>query len=161
MKNILLASIFIVLLSMKSNAQILKIEIRATGLTCSMCSNAIFKQLESIPEVDSLETDLNTNTYMITLKNGSNINPKIFKEKVEKAGFFVGIFIVTATPEIFTQASYIILNEKPNNDSLITFQVLDKGYVTDKEYKKHSKTYKEIATYSDGNEDNFHIKIMK
>ena len=83
-KKSLLASIFLLMFSMKSNAQISKIEIRATGLTCSMCSNAIFKQLESIPEVDIIETDLNTNTFTVTLKEGNNLSPRIFKEKVEK-----------------------------------------------------------------------------
>jgi copper chaperone CopZ len=68
---------------MKSFAQISKAEI-ATGLTCSMCSNAINKQLKTLPEVVTVETDLNTNTFTVTLKEG-DLSPKVFKEKV--AGF--------------------------------------------------------------------------
>jgi copper chaperone CopZ len=74
--------------SIKSNAQIIKAEIRATGLTCSMCSNAINKQLKSMLEVANVETDLNTNTFTVTLKEGNDLSPKVFKEKVEKAGFY-------------------------------------------------------------------------
>jgi len=96
----LIIIIILLISATMSNAQISKIELRATGLTCSMCSNAIFKQLESISEVDSVETDLNTNTFIVFLKKGNTINPKTFKEKVEKAGFFIGVFIVTALPEI-------------------------------------------------------------
>ena len=143
-----------------SNAQISKIELRATGLTCSMCSNAIFKQLESISEVDSVETDLNTNTFIVFLKNGNTINPKAFKEKVEKAGFFIGLFMVTASSEILDQSIYILIDGKPKKQAEIKFQILDKGYVTEKEFKKLSKTYKDIATYSANNENDFHIKIL-
>ena len=81
---IMIASI-ILMFSIKSNAQIVKAEIRATGLTCSMCSNAINKQLKSMPEVANVETDLNTNTFTVTLKEGNSLTPKVFKEKVEKA----------------------------------------------------------------------------
>ena len=42
----------------------------------------------------------------------------------------------------------------------IKFQILDKGYVTEKEFKKLAKTYKDIATYSANNENDFHIKIL-
>lgn len=160
-KNILLASTLILLFSIKSNAQLLKIEIRATGLTCSMCSNAIFKQLQSIAGVDSLQTDLNTNTFIVILKKENNLTPKIFKEKVEKAGFFVGLFIVTAMPQTINQQNYVSLNDKPINDATIRFQVLDKGYITDKEFKKLSKTYRDILTYVESNEDDFHIKLLK
>ena len=160
-KNILLASTLILLFSIKSNAQLLKIEIRATGLTCSMCSNAIFKQLQSIAGVDSLQTDLNTNTFIVILKKKNNLTPKIFKERVEKAGFFVGLFIVTAMPQTINQQNYVSLNDKPINDATIRFQLLDKGYITDKEFKKLSKTYRDILTYVESNEDDFHIKLLK
>ncbi len=73
MKNIvklrtLLVAITILLISNQANAQINKAEIIATGLTCSMCSNAIQKQIESLPEVVSVETDLNTNTFIVLFK---------------------------------------------------------------------------------------------
>jgi copper chaperone CopZ len=125
-----------------------------------MCSNAIFKQLESISGVDSVETDLNTNTFIVFLKKDSKLNPKTFKEKVEKAGFFIGVFIFTATPEILDSSIYILLNDKPKKQIEMKFQVLDKGYVTEKEFKKLSKTYKDVATYSTNNENDFHIKIL-
>jgi copper chaperone CopZ len=160
-KNLLLTSTLMLLFASKSNAQLLKIEIRATGLTCSMCSNAIFKQLQSIAGVDSLQTDLNTNTFVVILKKENNLTPKIFKEKVEKAGFFIGSFIVTAMPLTINKQNYVLLSDKSTNTAIIRFQVLNKGYVTDKEFKKLSKTYKDIPTYIESNEDSFHIKLLK
>ena len=146
--------------SIKGNAQIVKAEIRATGLTCSMCSNAINKQLKSMPEVADVATDLNTNTFTVSLKEGNDLNPKVFKEKVEKAGFFIGSLVVTAKSDTITKNSYILVNDKKNNASEVQFQVVDKGYVTEKEFKKLSKSYKNIVTYASNNEDDFHIKMI-
>ena len=78
----LLVGAVIMLVSTNTYAQIVKAEIRATGLTCSMCSNAINKQLKSLPEVVNVETDLNTNTFTVTLAEANTLSPKVFKEKV-------------------------------------------------------------------------------
>ena len=150
----------LLMFSMKGNAQILKAEIRATGLTCSMCSNAINKQLKSLPEVTNVETDLNTNTFTVTLKEGNELSPKVFKDKVEKAGFFIGSLILTAKSETITKGPYILINDKKSDASEVQFQVVDKGYVTEKEFKKLSKSYKEVASYVANSEDDFHIKIL-
>lgn len=150
----------VLMFSIKSNAQIVKAEIRATGLTCSMCSNAINKQLKTLPEVSNVETDLNTNTFTVTLKEVNELSPKTFKEKVEKAGFFIGSLIITAKSETINKSPYILVNDYKNNASEVQFQVVDKGYVTEKEFKKISKSYKDIATYLANSEDDFHIKIL-
>ncbi|NHM02519.1 heavy-metal-associated domain-containing protein [Flavobacterium difficile] len=156
---VLVASV-VLMFSINSNAQIVKAEIRATGLTCSMCSNAINKQLKTLPEVTNVETDLNTNTFTVTLKEGNELSPKTFKEKVEKAGFFIGSLIITAKSETVSKSPYILVNDKKNDANEVQFQVVDKGYVTEKEFKKLSKSYKDIATYVVNNEDDFHIKIL-
>ncbi len=156
---IMMASM-VLMFSIKSNAQIVKAEIRATGLTCSMCSNAINKQLKALPEVANVETDLNTNTFTVTLKEGNELSPKTFKDKVEKAGFFIGSLIITAKSETVSKSPYILVNDKKSDAKEVQFQVVDKGYVTEKEFKKLSKSYKDIATYVANSEDDFHIKIL-
>ncbi len=62
-----------------SNAQIAKVEIMATGLTCSMCSNAINKQLKTLAEVEKVDIDLNKNLFLITLKKDNQLTPKTFR----------------------------------------------------------------------------------
>ena len=156
---IMIASM-VLMFSIKSNAQIVKAEIRATGLTCSMCSNAINKQLKTLPEVVDVAIDLNTNTFTVTLKEGNELSPKVFKDKVEKAGFFIGSLVVTAKPETIAKNTYILVNDKKSNASEVQFQVVDKGYVTEKEFKKLSKSYKNIETYASNNEEDFHIKMI-
>jgi copper chaperone CopZ len=159
--NICVLLVSIVLLAgIKSNAQISKAEIMATGLTCSMCSNAINKQLKSLPEVISVETDLNTNTFIVTLKEDNTLSPKVFKDKVEKAGFFIGSLVLTTKSEIIKQGGYVLVNNASSTNPEVQIQVLDKGYVTEKEFKKLSKSFKNIETYASNNEDDFHIKII-
>lgn len=158
MKNIIIT--FIVLFfAMESNAQIVKADIIATGLTCSMCSKSIYKQLTSLPEVASVDTDLNTNTFTVTMKPNTNVSPKIFKDNVEKAGFFIGSLVITTDSK--TLENYINVENKQIPDTQqVQVQILDKGFVTDKEFKKLAKKHKEITSYSTENEDDFHFKII-
>lgn len=156
----LLLVVCVTVFSTTGNAQIEKAEIQATGLTCSMCSNAINKQLKSLEHVERVEIDLNTNTFTVTLKENNNLKPSVFKENVEKAGFFIGSLVLTLKPETITQKPYIVLDGKANADESVQVQVLDKGYVTDKKFKKLSKSYKSSTTYNMNSETDFHVKIV-
>ena len=173
MKNIYLKLILIACLvlitSAKSYSQISKAEIMATGLTCSMCSNAINKQLKATVGVDSVSTDLNTNTFTVYFKKESKIMPKVLKEGVEKAGFFIGSLVITVPTESLKMAedktislngfTFVLLDEKLKNSNGETkVRVYDKGYVTQKEHKKLLKTFSKTASYSADNEDDYHIK---
>ena len=173
MKNIhlklILIACLVLITSAKSYSQISKAEIMATGLTCSMCSNAINKQLKATVGVDSVSTDLNTNTFTVFFKKESKIMPKVLKEGVEKAGFFIGSLVITVPTESLKMAedktillngsTFVLLDEKLKNSNGETkVRVYDKGYVTQKEHKKLLKTLSKTASYSADNEDDYHIK---
>jgi len=163
--------LLVMLTSIKSFSQIAKAEIIATGLTCSMCSNAINKQLKSMTEVDSISTDLNTNTFTVHFKENSMVQPKVLKNAVEKAGFFVGSMVLNM--KIDTEkvkdnlisidgATFVFVDTKnPISDDLASYQVMDKGFITQKEYKKISKSYSKYTTYSAENENNYHLKPIQ
>ncbi len=167
----MLIAIVVLLSITNSFAQISKAEIVATGLTCSMCSNAINKQLKKLPEVENVAIDLNTNTFTVSLKKNSTITPRILKESVQKAGFFVGSMIVTINFDnqkidenskikkdnlnlIFIDTNQKILN------GLTKFKVLDKGYLVMKDFKKNLKIYSKYASYNLDNEDDYHLKPL-
>lgn len=141
------------------NAQISKAEIRATGLTCSMCSNAINKQLESLREVEAVDIDLNTNTFIVTLKQGNSLSPAVFKNQVEKAGFFVGSLVLSVDSKSLNQYINVEKSKIPNSGK-VQIQILDKGFVTDKEFKKLSKKYKDSASYLANNQKEYHFKVI-
>jgi copper chaperone CopZ len=175
MKNINLKFIGIVCLvlitSVKSYSQISKAEIIATGLTCSMCSNAINKQLKATVGVDSVSTDLNTNTFTVYFKKESKIMPRVLKEGVEKAGFFIGSLVITVPTEnlkieedktiSLNGSTFVLLNEEiKKNNGETKLKIYDKGYVTQKEHKKLLKTFSKTASYPVENEDDYHIKTV-
>lgn len=152
--------VLMALFSITSQAQIVKAEIQATGLTCSMCSNAINKQLKSLADVENVAIDLNSNTFTVTLKANNSADPSLFKENVEKAGFFIGSLILTVDPKTIAQKPYMVVDGKANAANTVQVQVLDKGYVTDKTFKKLSKSYKNSTTYTTNSESDFHVKII-
>jgi len=159
-KKYILLFALTIMFAATSQAQIAKAEIQATGLTCSMCSNAINKQLKSLAEVENVEIDLNTNTFTVTLKENNSLKPSVFKENVEKAGFFIGSLILTVKPETIAKEPYILLDGKEKQANEILIQVLDKGYVTNKTFKKLSKSYKNSLTFNNNDETDFHIKVL-
>ena len=79
MKKNSILIILLLFLSKNGLSQLVKIELQATGLTCSMCSLSIQKQLQTIHEVDSIYTNIETSTYFIRLKKNNNLTPNIFK----------------------------------------------------------------------------------
>jgi copper chaperone CopZ len=166
MKKIILL-IQICFITIATNAQISKVEIMATGLTCSMCSNAINKQLKTLVEVEKVDIDLNKNLFVVTLKTDNKLTPKTFKDKVEKAGFFVGSMVLfmnfnnQVVEDNKQMGNYIFIDTKAQTLNGITkVKLLDKGYVTTKEYKKLSKSFVKYSTYIKNNEDDFHLKTI-
>ena len=67
MKNIFL--LLAISISMVTKAQVTKVSLQASGLTCSMCSNAINKALKSLDFVDKVEADIKNYTFEILFKN--------------------------------------------------------------------------------------------
>ena len=171
MKKILISSIML-FASFIANAQITKAELTATGLTCSMCSKATYKQLTSIPEVEKVETDLNKTTFILHFKNGSTINPGVLKKKVEAAGFSVGELVIVlninnqkAENNIsFMQdnITYTFMDTKPGVlTGEVKVKILDKGFVVEKEYKKLLKMAKQYPGYAKSkNNNSYHIKTL-
>ncbi|MES2240415.1 MAG: heavy metal-associated domain-containing protein [Bacteroidota bacterium] len=141
--------VFVMLFSiMNSYSQITKAEIIATGLTCSMCSNAINKQLKTLPEVEKVLIDLNSNTFMVFLKKNTAITPTTLRKNIEKSGFFVGSMVLTMEVDNiqkntsgFKNASgtYILVDSKDPANESIRLKVLNSGFVTKKEYKQLAK----------------------
>ena len=136
--------------SLFTNAQVTKVSLQASGLTCSMCSNAINKSLKSLDFVQDVTANIKASTFEISFKPGATVDFDKLKKKVEDAGFFVANFdavihfnkvqIENDTPTTIDGNTYHFLhvkNQLLDGDKTIHF--LDKGYVTAKIYKANSK----------------------
>ena len=171
MKTKMILALLVFATSIVSYSQISKAEIVATGLTCSMCSNAINKQLKALPEVETVVTDLDRNTFTVTLKKDTDISPLRLKQSVEKAGFFVGSMVITLQLEQSALAAdgtiakennvYIFVDDSgKQNGEEIRARVIDKGFVTQKEYKKLIKSMTKYPSYIADTEKTYHLKMI-
>ncbi len=160
------------LISFGLNAQITKVSIQASGLTCSMCSNAINKALQSIEAVEKVNANIKNSSFDVSFKKDVSVSFDKLKDKVEDAGFFVAKF--TATVQFNNVAvkndehtvvagnTFHFLNIKSQTlTGEYTIRLLDKGFVPAKEYKKNSVLTKQPC-YKTGNENGnriFHVTI--
>ncbi|MFN8245139.1 MAG: heavy-metal-associated domain-containing protein [Ferruginibacter sp.] len=141
-------------------AQVTGISIQASGLTCSMCSNAIRKSLQSVEYIDQVKANIKQSSFDITFKPGVAVDFDLLKKKVEDAGFFVASFRVNLNVnglEVKNDRHAVLLGYnfhflKVKDQKLSgpqSFRVLDKGFLPAKEYKKN-QSLTEKACYLSG-----------
>jgi len=94
LKLFLMAGLFITATS--ANAQIKSAEVLASGLTCSMCSKAIFKALSSLPFVDTIKVNIETSVYQLNFKKDSAVKIESIRDAVYDAGFAIAKLSITA-----------------------------------------------------------------
>lgn len=158
MKKIII--IALLLLPIITIAQVKKITIQASGLTCSMCSNAINKSLQALPFVEKTIPNIKNSSFDIYLKKEAIYSFDLIKESVEEAGFSVASFYVTIDMNTAVAAKdqhtlvdgnlFHFINA--NNQPLIgekKIKIVDKGFVTAKEFKANNK-YTTLACYATG-----------
>lgn len=157
------------------NAQITKAELIANGLTCSMCSNATYNQLKTISFLDSITTDVAHTKFILHFNPHKNFDLKLIKSKVEDAGFSVGALIIYMQFEGVAvendyhyttgDITYHFMDTKPQVLKNITpVKIIDKGFVTDKEYKRYLKMASKFSCYKIGKMENvkvlYHVKVI-
>ncbi len=163
MKKIFL--IAAIVLSVAANAQVTKVSIQASGLTCSMCSNSINKALKTLDFVDKIDANIKTSTFEISIKPGTQVDFDNLKKKVEDAGFFVAMFtaaiqfdaVKVTNGKTFTVGNqtfkFVTVKDQILNGTK-TLKVMDKGFVSSKEFKKNN-----IISANSKNGKVYHVTI--
>lgn len=152
MKKILL-SMIIACITGSLNAQFSRASLQATGLTCAMCSNAVNKALQKVLFVETVKADIKNSAFNLVFKEGQEINIDALKDAVEDAGFSVGSLKLTFNVgEVKLEKDKHIRIGKENfhflngegkslsGEQVIT--VVDKNFVTEKQFKKMSTATK-------------------
>jgi copper chaperone CopZ len=135
-------------LSTMAHAQVKSVSLQASGLTCSMCSNAINKALKTLDFVEKVNADIKSYTFEIFFKSNSAVDFDLIRKSVEKAGFSVCAFnaiihfddvpVQLNQPVIIQNKTLVFLNTKKlvlSGDKQI--KVVDKDFISAKEYKKN------------------------
>ncbi len=158
MKKLMIALFLFVVFN--AEGQVQTVSLQASGLTCSMCSNAINKSLRTIDYIENVKANIQNSSFEISFKPGAKVNFDDLKKKVEDAGFSVANLTVIVNFEKTSIANdehiniegivLHFLNVKDQELSGIkTLRILDKGYVSSKEYKKNGK-YTKLDCYTTG-----------
>lgn len=143
-----------------SAQQISTADLQVTGLTCSMCSNATQKSLETIGFIQSVKPDLNKNLFILTFKKGAKVNVDLIRKKVEDAGFSVGGLTANFN---FNQTKvddngqavvdgnvYRFANLKSKTlNGAVKANVIDKNFISNNAFKKQATVIKSDA-YASG-----------
>jgi copper chaperone CopZ len=151
---ILIVALFV--FSFQARSQFVKAELQAAGLTCSMCSRAVDKQLQTLDFVDSVGINLSTATFILHFKKNKFIDFDLIKTKVEDAGFSVASLkaiyhfnhqqVDADYHLIYQNNMFHFIHLKPqilNGD--VAFKILNKGFMGDKEFKKTATLIKNIS----------------
>ncbi|MCW3109911.1 MAG: heavy-metal-associated protein [Segetibacter sp.] len=144
--------------SVIANAQVRTVSLQASGLTCSMCSNAINKALKKLDFVLTVDADIKTYTFEISFKQNSIVDFDLIKKKVESAGFTVCAFyanlhfnnvqVNAGEPIVIQDKIFLFVNTKNqllSGDKQV--KIMDKGFVSAKEYKRNNYMVPSPQTY--------------
>lgn len=139
--------------SLSAPAQFSKATLQATGLTCAMCSNAVNKALQKLEFVSTVKSNIANSSFDIVFKENTAIKIDALKEAVEDAGFSVGSLKLTGQfnqvnigkdehVQIGNDNFHFIDAAGKTLDGEQTITVVDKDFVTAKEFKKYSAATK-------------------
>ncbi|MCD6019510.1 MAG: hypothetical protein K0S53_2631 [Bacteroidetes bacterium] len=137
-----------VLFSSGAFANFVSAKVKVTGVTCSMCSNSVHQALSTLSFIDKIDVDLQKAEYNLTFKAGAKVSMDAIKDKIEGAGFSVGLLManfkfsnVSVTNDyhyIFGDDTYHFVNVKNQNlNGVTTIRFVDKGLAPIKEHKKY------------------------
>ncbi|MBA2250331.1 MAG: heavy-metal-associated domain-containing protein [Chitinophagaceae bacterium] len=156
-----IASLIIILFfATNVNAQLTKVDLQASGLTCSMCSNSINKSLKTLDFVDKVDANIKNSTFEITFKPNAKVDFDKIKKKVEDAGFTVANFsanykfnnvqIKNEQHVMIGEKTFMFLNvtsQQLNGEK--TIRIIDKGFVSAKDFKKNT-AFTQMQCYKTG-----------
>ena len=149
MKKKLLILLVGIAITVVSSAQITKATLQASGLTCAMCARAVYQNLESLPFIEKVDTDLNASSFLLIFKTGMNVDLDALSKKVQDAGFSVASLVVTMKVDaiqiendkhfLLNNIAFHFVNIKSQKiNGEFSFRLVDNGFVSAKEFKKYS-----------------------
>lgn len=155
MKQSIIIYLFLVL-GIGANAQINKVNLQASGLTCSMCNLSIKKSLDKLSFIGNINSDVETATYELEIRENMEIS---FDEirgavinsgfSVAKLSFFLNIKDIDFKNEFsYHNKLYNIIDGNISQDKLdIEFQIMNRGFISEKFFKQYKNKLKE-GTYN-------------
>lgn len=132
-----------------ASAQVTGARLQASGLTCAMCARSVFKNLETLPFVDSVDTDLEQSAFLLRFKADATVDPDQIRKRVEDAGFSVASLHLRASlsgqalkPDGHVRLSGRSYHILPHPDAMTggeaSLLVVDKSFLPAREMKRYA-----------------------
>lgn len=152
------------------NASFSRADLVASGLTCSMCSNSIYKALVRLPFVEKVTPDVEHSSFAIIFKSTPDIDA--LKQAVVDAGFSVDKLTMTALldhVEIHND-THVVLDGLTFHfvhvggatlNGETTLRIVDKDFVPSKTFRQYSG-YTAMGCFKTGKMDAvrvYHVTI--
>ena len=152
-------------------AQIQSVSLQARGLTCRMCSRAIYKSLQKVPNVANVQEDIEHSSYHVQFNNPSLISPEKLKKAVLDAGFSVAWMEVNINfhnTEVASDSSlklnelifYFVGVNKQILNGEKKLLIVDKDYLQEDDRKKFTGNFGSGLSGSNG-EKIYHVTLSK
>jgi copper chaperone CopZ len=152
-------------------SQIRSVTIQASGLTCSMCSRAIYKSLQKVSFVSNVQEDIEHTSYHIQFSDPEKVSLDNLKKAVQDAGFTVARMEVKAnfknadvasdsTLKIDDLIFYFVGISKQHLNGDENLLILDKDFLLEKDRKKYAGEYGALVQPA-SSERIFHVTLEK
>ena len=157
MKTIISSIIALMLGCNIASAQMIKADLQVAGLTCSMCSRSVDKSLRTLDFIDSVGIDLSHASFILFFKKNKTVDFTQIKKKVQDAGFFVASLKINykfdnlkiesnSTFNYQNMTFYFLTTMAKTLNGTVIFRIVNKGFVSDKEYKKYANQLNETTS---------------
>jgi copper chaperone CopZ len=154
-----------------ANAQIQSVSLQASGLTCSMCSRAIYKALQKVPAVSEVQEDIEHTSYHVHFSDPSQVSLRKLLKAVTGAGFTVEWMEVNANfnhAEVASDSTLkvngLVFRFVDIHKQILTGKtkllVVDANYLPEKDRKKYSGAY-ESGPDGDKGENFYHVTLIR
>ncbi|WP_153797144.1 heavy-metal-associated domain-containing protein [Foetidibacter luteolus] len=147
MKKII--TILALLVSTGSFAQVTGAKLQAAGLTCSMCSKAVYQALRKVSFVETVKSNIQESSYSLTFKKDAVVDFDELSKAVVDAGFSVAKLQVTANfnnvavgndkhVELDGKSLHFLNVPEQSLNGEKTIILIDRQFTSSKEHKKYS-----------------------
>jgi copper chaperone CopZ len=148
MRTIPIALLFL-LAALPASSQVTGARLQASGLTCAMCARSVYKNLETLPFVDSVDTDLEQSAFLLSFKEGATVDADQIRKRVEDAGFSVAsLHLKASLPGKATgtdghitlsgRTYHILTPSASGGEGERSLLVVDKSFLPAREGKKYA-----------------------
>ena len=146
--TIFFLALFFASVSAVCQGEIKSAGLTAGGVTCSLCSKAIYKALTKVATVADVQADIQHSKYLIRFKDHAKVDLDQLKKAVQDAGFSIASLEVTALfdhVEIDNNSQVDLSNlhlqflkvkkQLLNGERKVV--VIDKSFITGKEFTRY------------------------